>query len=137
MADVFSKEKRSEVMSKIKSTDTKFEVEVRKWLFAKGLRFRKNVGDLPGKPDIVLPKYRTAIFIHGCFWHKHENCKYAYIPKTRTEFWVTKIAGNVERDSRNIQSLRDSGWKVIVLWECELKKNFDLQMELLYKSILS
>lgn len=88
MTDVFSKEKRSEVMSKIKGKDTKFEVMVRKQLFDNGFRYRKNVAKLPGKPDIVLPKYRTVIFIHGCFWHRHDGCKYAYVPKTRTEFWI-------------------------------------------------
>ncbi|MDF2546102.1 MAG: hypothetical protein K0R93_1000 [Anaerosolibacter sp.] len=126
MADVFTKEKRSEVMARIRSKDTKIEVLVRKWLFSHGYRFRKNDKRYPGKPDIVLPKYKIAIFVHGCFWHGHEDCKLATIPKTRTEFWVEKINKNLERDSANIESLRTMGWKVIILWECELRKNPEL-----------
>jgi DNA mismatch endonuclease (patch repair protein) len=126
LADVFTKEKRSEVMARIRSKDTKIEVLVRKWLFSHGYRFRKNDKRYPGKPDIVLPKYKIAIFVHGCFWHGHEDCKLATIPKTRTEFWVEKINKNLERDSANIESLRTMGWKVIILWECELRKNPEL-----------
>ncbi|AOT71908.1 very short patch repair endonuclease [Geosporobacter ferrireducens] len=123
MADVFTKEKRSEVMSKIRSKDTKIEVLVRKWLFAHGFRFRKNDNRYPGKPDIVLPKYKTVIFVHGCFWHGHENCKVANIPKTRTDFWLSKINRNKEKDVLNTEALRKEGWNVIIIWECELKKN--------------
>lgn len=135
MTDVFSKQKRSEVMSKIKSKDTKYEVMVRKWLFSKGFRFRKNVKELPGTPDIVLPKYKTAIFIHGCFWHRHEGCKYAYTPKTRTEFWLSKMKSNVERDVRFTEELIGMGWKVIIIWECELKRNAEERLSLLLNEI--
>lgn len=129
MTDVFSKEKRSEVMSKIKGKDTKFEVMVRKWLFSKGFRFRKNDKRYPGKPDIFLSKHKTAIFIHGCFWHAHEGCHYAYTPKTRTDFWISKIQDNVNRDKRNYTKLMDMDIKVLIIWECELKKNADEILE--------
>ena len=126
--DVFSPEKRSSVMSRIKNKDTKAETLVRKWLFTKGYRYRKNVTTLPGKPDIVLPRYRTIVFVHGCFWHAHANCKEAGIPKTRTEWWSEKLASNVARDEVNINKLRDMGWKVYVVWECEVEKNFEATM---------
>lgn len=109
-------------MSQIKGKDTKPEEQVRKYLFSQGYRYRKNVSELPGKPDIVLPKYKTCIFINGCFWHKHEGCKYFAWPKNNAEFWKKKITGNVERDLRQQKELRSLGWKVIVIWECELKK---------------
>lgn len=110
-------------MSKIRGDETQPEIVARKFLFSQGFRFRKNVKTLPGKPDIVLPKYKTVIFIHGCFWHKHKNCKKAQLPETRKEFWEKKINGNVERDKRNIRALRKTGWQVIVLWQCHLRKN--------------
>jgi DNA mismatch endonuclease (patch repair protein) len=125
MADVFTKEKRSEVMSKIKGADTKFEIQLRSYLHRHGFRFRKNDKKLPGKPDIVLPKYKTVIFIQGCFWHGHEGCKHFVIPKTRTGFWVDKINKNKANDLKNIGKLTTVGWSVIELWECELKKDFD------------
>jgi len=109
-------------MSQIKGKDTKPEEQVRKYLFSQGYRYRKNVSELPGKPDIVLPKYKTCIFINGCFWHKHEGCKYFAWPKNNAEFWKKKITGNAERDLRQQKELRSLGWKVIVIWECELKK---------------
>ena len=121
MADTISQDKRSWNMSRIRGKDTKIEVKVRKYLFAQGFRYRKNVTDLPGKPDIILPKYKTCIFINGCFWHKHEGCKYFVWPKNNAEFWEKKINGNVERDLRQQQELQALGWKVIVVWECELK----------------
>ena len=122
MTDVHSKEVRSFNMSRIKGKDTKPEMLVRKFLFANGFRYRLHVKTLPGKPDIVLPKYKTVIFIHGCFWHGHDGCKYFVVPKTRTEWWLNKIVGNISSDSRNIESLRLYGWNIIVLWECELRK---------------
>ena len=121
MSDIFSKSKRSEVMSKIKGKETKSEIVVRKYLFSKGLRYRKNVKELPGKPDIVLPKYKTIIFIHGCFWHFHQNCKESHLPSSNTEYWKVKLEKNVERDQKNITLLSSAGWKVIVVWECELE----------------
>lgn len=108
-------------MSQIKSKNTKPEVMVRKFLFSKGFRFRIHVKHLPGKPDIVLPKYETVIFIHGCFWHGHEGCKYYVIPKTRTKWWVNKIKNNSQKDSENFTRLKEAGWKVITIFECELK----------------
>jgi DNA mismatch endonuclease (patch repair protein) len=122
MADVHSKAVRSYNMSRIKGKDTKPEMLVRKFLFANGFRYHLHVKTLPGKPDIVLPKYKTVIFIHGCFWHGHDGCKYFVVPKTRTEWWLNKIIGNISSDSRNIESLRLYGWNIIVLWECELRK---------------
>lgn len=124
MSDIYSKSKRSSIMSKISGKDTKLEILVRKYLFFKGFRFRKNVKDLPGKPDIVLPKYKTIIFINGCFWHGHENCKKAILPATNTKFWREKISGNIIRDKGNIQKLREMGYKVITVWQCELTADF-------------
>lgn len=119
--DIWSKEKRSECMSKIHSKNTKPELALRKALFARGFRFRVNCAKLPGKPDIVLPKYKTVIFVNGCFWHHHEGCKYAYMPKTNTKFWLDKITSNVERDRINRQKLLALGWNVITVWECEIR----------------
>jgi DNA mismatch endonuclease (patch repair protein) len=119
--DVFSKSKRSDIMSKVSGKDTKPEILVRKFLFSKGFRYRKNVKDLLGKPDIVLPKYKTIIFVHGCFWHGHENCEAAKLPTSNIEYWTKKVTSNVTRDSQNIQSLKETGWNVIIIWECELK----------------
>lgn len=129
MSDSLSKEKRSWNMSRIHGTDTSIEVKVRKYLFSKGFRFRKNVKDLPGKPDIVLPKYKTVIFVHGCFWHRHPSCKDTTTPKTRVDFWEAKFAKNVTNDTKHMQGLSDMGWKVIVLWECEINKQFEATME--------
>lgn len=109
-------------MAKIRGDETQPEIVVRKFLFSKGFRFRKNVKTLQGKPDIVLPKYKAVIFIHGCFWHKHKNCKKAQLPETRKEFWEKKISRNVERDKKNIRQLKKAGWQVIVLWQCQLGK---------------
>lgn len=110
-------------MSRIKGKDTKPEMLVRKFLFSKGFRYRIHVKDLPGKPDIVLPKYKTVIFIHGCFWHGHEGCKYFVMPKTRTEWWAEKINKNISNDKKHYQLLTEQGWKILNVWECELKKN--------------
>ena len=108
-------------MSRIKSKDTKPEMLVRRFLFANGFRYRLHDKKLPGKPDIVLPKYKTVIFINGCFWHGHENCKYFVVPKTRTEWWLDKINGNKANDKKNIKLLKSANWKVIQLFECALK----------------
>ena len=110
-------------MSQIKGKNTKPEELVRRYLFSHGFRYRKNVSTLPGKPDIVLPKYKTCIFVNGCFWHKHEGCRYFVWPKNNAEFWKKKITGNVERDLRQQNELRLLGWNVVVIWECELKKD--------------
>lgn len=130
--DIFSKSKRSDIMSKISGKETKPEISVRKYLFLKGFRYRKNVNDLPGKPDIVLPKYKTIIFIHGCFWHGHEGCKKSNLPTTNTEFWSEKIGKNIKRDRFNINNLNNKGWKVIIVWQCELK-NADVMDKRLMK----
>ena len=120
MTDIFSTEKRSDVMSKIKSKNTKPEKIVRSLLFSMGYRFRLHVKDLPGKPDIVLPKYKTVILVNGCFWHGHENCKDSGIPKTNSDFWYDKISKNKERDKRVSNELEQAGWKVLVVWECQI-----------------
>jgi len=121
MADVHEPATRSYNMSQIKATDTKPEMIVRKFLHANGFRYRLHVNDLPGKPDLVLPKYNTVIEVQGCFWHAHEGCKYFKIPKTRTDWWKDKLYGNKERDEKNIRELEKMGWNVIVIWECKLK----------------
>lgn len=135
MADSLSKEKRSWNMSRIHGADTSIEVKVRKYLFSKGFRYRKNVKTLPGKPDIVLPKYRTVIFVHGCFWHRHPGCKDATTPKTREEFWKEKFSRNVENDFKHKNELEKMGWKVIVIWECEINKHFEDTMSQVISSI--
>lgn len=121
MADNHSKEVRSRNMSHIRSTNSKPEETVRKYLFSQGFRYRKNVKTLPGKPDIVLPKYKTVIFVNGCFWHKHDCPRFVW-PSSNTDYWIPKIKRNVERDQRNMKLLKETGWHVIVVWECELKK---------------
>lgn len=121
MADVHEPETRSYNMSQISGKDTKPEMMVRKFLHSNGFRYGLHRKDLPGKPDLVLPKYNTIIFVHGCFWHAHEDCKYFKIPQTRTDWWKNKLYGNKERDEKNIEELKEKGWKVIVVWGCELK----------------
>lgn len=108
-------------MSRIKGKDTKPEILVRKFLFNNGFRYKLHDKGLPGKPDLVLPKYRTVVFIHGCYWHGHEGCKYFVVPKTRTGWWLTKIRSNQSRDNDHTSALLNLGWRVIVVWECELK----------------
>lgn len=122
MADVHTPEQRSYNMSQIRSKNTKPEEIMQKYLFSQGVRYRKNDSRLPGKPDIVLPKYKTVIFVNGCFWHGHEECKYFVWPRNNAEFWKVKISGNIQRDARSICQLEGHGWNVIVIWECELKK---------------
>lgn len=119
MSDIFSQAKRSDIMSKIKGDNTKPEILVRKFLFSQGLRYRINVKKLPGKPDIVLPKFRTAIFINGCFWHGH-SCKKGQLPTSNMDFWREKISGNIMRDNKNADLLVKLGWKVIIIWQCEI-----------------
>jgi len=121
MADVHSKKVRSYNMSQIKGKNTKPELIVRKYLHSNGFRYRLYDKKLPGKPDIVLPKYKTVIFIHGCFWHKHDNCKYFVVPKTRTQWWLDKINKNVTNDLTNYEKLKKLNWNIIIIWECDLK----------------
>ncbi len=122
MPDVHSRAVRSKNMAAIRGKDTRPEVVVRKYLFSQGFRYRKNDSGLPGKPDIVLPKYHTVIFVNGCFWH-HHDCRYFVWPKNNAEFWKEKISRNVERDNANVEKLIESGWHVIIIWECKLKNN--------------
>lgn len=121
MADNHSKEVRSKNMSHIRSVNTKPEVAVRKYLFSKGFRYRKNVKTMPGCPDIVLPKYKTVVFVNGCFWHMHNCSRFAW-PSSNVEYWIPKIAQNVQRDQKNYHELQQIGWNVVVVWECQLKK---------------
>lgn len=137
MADNHSKEVRSMNMSHIRSTNSKPEEKVRKYLFSKGLRYRKNVRTLPGCPDIVLPKYKTVIFVNGCFWHHHDCGRFVW-PSSNEEYWHKKINRNVERDKENTQSLIDAGWRVLVIWECELKKKVaERNLHKLYNQIIN
>lgn len=119
--DIVSKEKRSRMMSGIKGKNTKPELLLRSALHKLGFRFRIQRKDLPGKPDIVLPKYKTIIFVHGCFWHRHPGCKYAYTPKSNIEFWTSKLEGNVIRDRLTEKALEEMGWRILIVWECEVK----------------
>ena len=123
-------------MSRIRGKDTQVEVKVRKYLFSKGFRYRKNVTDLPGKPDIVLPKYKTVVFIHGCFWHRHPGCKYSYTPKSNIEFWEKKFSANIKNDDIKRKQLEDDGWRVIVLWECDVERRFEQTMEKFVSELL-
>ena len=123
MADVHTPEQRSYNMSRIHSKNTKPEELVRKFLFSQGFRYRKNDAKLPGKPDIVLAKYKAVIFVNGCFWHGHEGCRYFVWPKNNAEFWKEKITGNIQRDKHNHQLLANQGWRVIEIWECQLMKS--------------
>ena len=127
MVDVLTKEQRRKCMSNIRSKNTKPEILVRKYLFSQGIRFRVNVKKLPGTPDIVLRKYRTVIFVNGCFWHGHEGCKYYVLPKTNTEFWKEKIERNKARDYKKSMELRQMGWHVITIWECQLRTHTRIQ----------
>ncbi len=135
MSDTLSKERRSWNMSRIKGKDTGIEVAVRKRLFSLGYRYRKNDKRLPGKPDIVFPMYRTVVFIHGCFWHMHSNCKIARIPKSNTDFWITKLNHNVENDIKHKQKLEQMGWKVITIWECEINNDFESVIQSIIDSL--
>ena len=131
MSDIFSSQKRSDIMSKISGKNTKPEILVRKFLFSKGFRYRINVKTLPGKPDIVLPKYKTVIFINGCFWHGH-SCKKGKLPSSNIDFWKEKISNNKLRDDKNSDLLIKLGWKVIIIWQCEVSK-IDNRIKILNK----
>ena len=126
MVDTLTKEKRSWNMSRITGRNTKPEILLRSLLHREGFRFRLHDKRLPGKPDIVLPRHCTVIFVNGCFWHRHNNCEYAYTPKSRQEFWLNKFQGTVQRDQEKQKMLADLGWQVLVVWECELKRNSSL-----------
>ncbi len=121
MADVHEPAVRSYNMSRIRGKDTKPELIVRRFLFSKGFRYRLHAKDLPGRPDIVLPKWKTVIFVHGCFWHGHSGCKYFVVPQTRREWWLNKISGNKRRDSKNVTVMKSMGLRVLSIFECELK----------------
>lgn len=137
MADNHSKEVRSMNMSHIRSTNTKPEEKVRKYLFARGLRYRKNDRRLPGRPDIVFPKYKTVVFVNGCFWHHHDCGRFVW-PLTNKKYWKNKIDANVKRDSENYNKLQEQGWKVIVIWECQLKKDVcEVYLAKLYDKIVN
>ncbi|MBN9304821.1 MULTISPECIES: very short patch repair endonuclease [unclassified Devosia] len=125
MADTLSPDRRSWNMSRITGKDTRPERQLRSILHRAGYRFRLHASSLPGRPDIVLPKYRTAIFVNGCFWHRHEGCSKAYTPSSRTEFWTTKFDATVARDAKKSAELRRLGWNVLTVWECELQKSPD------------
>jgi len=118
-----SQQQRHDIMASIHAKGTKPELLVRRWLWNHGYRYRLNVKSVPGSPDIVMRKYRTAIFVNGCFWHGHEGCNKYSSPKTNTDFWIAKVTRNRERDQRNYKDLHDAGWHVIVIWECQLKKS--------------
>lgn len=122
-------------MSRIKSKNTKPEIMARKYLFSKGFRYRKNVTNLPGKPDIVLGKYKSVIFVNGCFWHKHEGCKCFTVPKTRTDWWMEKIEKNVLKDKENYEKLIQQGWRVYVIWECQIERELQKSMDRIISEI--
>jgi len=121
MTDIVDKSTRSRMMAGIRGKDTRPEMVVRRALHARGFRYRLNVRSLPGTPDLVLPKRRAVVFIHGCYWHRHEGCRYATTPATNTEFWTSKFAANVARDARNVRDLRGAGWRIGIIWECALR----------------
>jgi DNA mismatch endonuclease (patch repair protein) len=134
MADIVDRATRSRMMSGIKGKNTRPELLVRKYLHSRGLRFRLHVKELPGKPDLVFPKYKVVVFVHGCFWHQHSDCKYATTPSSRKHFWINKLSENVARDSYQIAALEGLGWRVFVVWECELREGL-ARLDLLYSEI--
>lgn len=127
--DIYSPEKRSEIMSRVRSANTKPEIQLRSFLHRMGYRFRIHKNDLPGKPDVVLPRYGLAIFVHGCFWHQHPGCKKATIPKKNRKFWTKKLNRNIERDLESRKALEEAGWNVVEIWECEIKSDLNNVME--------
>lgn len=133
--DIWTSQKRSDTMRKIRSVNTKPEVILRSHLFRSGFRFRIHRKDLPGKPDIVLPKYHTIIFVHGCFWHYHKDCSEGKIPATNTLYWKEKLHKNVKKDEQNRMACKQLGWKVLVVWECEIEKHLKLTMDKLIQNI--
>lgn len=122
MADIFTPEKRSKIMSKVKQKDSKQEMFVRKLTHSMGYRYRLHKEGLPGKPDLVFPKYKKVIFVHGCFWHGHEGCRRSALPSTNVEFWRKKISGNVKRDKLTYKRLEKLGWGILIIWQCEIKQ---------------
>jgi DNA mismatch endonuclease (patch repair protein) len=134
--DIWTKQKRSEVMSKIRSKNTKPEILLRSALFRLGFRFRIHKKELPGKPDIVLPKYKTAIFVHGCFWHYHKDCREGRIPNTNSKFWKEKLERNIKKDEDHILKLKAIGWKVLVIWECEIEKDIETILDVIAKKLI-
>lgn len=130
MSDIFSSEKRSKIMSKVKGEDTKPEMKVRRYLHSKGFRYRLHQKSLPGSPDLVFKKYNAIIFVNGCFWHGHENCKYAKLPKSRKSYWKNKISKNKKRDKKAINNLLNNSWRVLVIWSCSLKNKKLLEKKL-------
>lgn len=131
MTDIVDSKQRSRMMSNIKGRDTQPEITVRQIAHRLGFRFRLYRNDLPGRPDLVFPRYRAVVFVHGCFWHRHRGCRYAYSPKTRVRFWTEKFRGNVERDRRNVNMLRQLGWRVLIIWECETRSSECVEKHLL------
>ena len=131
MTDIVDATTRSEIMSHIKGRDTTPELVVRRIAHGLGFRFRLHRKDLPGSPDMVFPRYRTVVFVHGCFWHRHDGCQYAYSPKSRIQFWTKKFRENVARDARTESALRDLGWRVLVIWECETRDHAAVRAQLL------
>ena len=134
MADVFDKKKRGAVMALIRGRDTGPELVVRKFLYSRGLRYRLHCPDLPGRPDIVFRRFRSVVFVHGCFWHQHSNCRYAVLPKSNRRFWLSKLKGNHLRDLRNEKLLRQTGWRVFTIWECALGES---GLDRLYRRIIA
>lgn len=130
MTDIVDKATRSRMMSSIRGKDTKPEILIRKALHGRGFRYRLHASDLPGKPDLVFPRYRAAVFVHGCFWHGH-NCNLFKLPSTRTDFWEQKISGNRERDQRQLDELNTKGWKTLVIWECMTRKGATMPFDML------
>ncbi|RZZ89657.1 DNA mismatch endonuclease Vsr [Pseudoxanthomonas winnipegensis] len=137
MTDIVPVAVRSRMMASIRARDTKPELQVRRYLHSRGFRFRLVRKDLPGKPDLVLTRWQVAIFVHGCFWHGHDGCRYATVPRTRTEFWAAKISANATRDTRSIAALTALGWRVIVVWECALRDAPDTTLRKLEETIRS
>jgi len=130
MTDIVDSRRRSELMANIRGRDTAPELAVRRIAHRMGLRFRLHRNDLPGRPDLVFPKHRLAVFVHGCFWHRHEGCRHASTPKSRTDFWTEKFAANVERDARQEAALRALGWRVLVIWQCETRDEATVERKL-------
>jgi DNA mismatch endonuclease, patch repair protein len=135
--DIWTKEKRSIVMSKIRSKNTKPEIILRSALHKQGFRFRIHIKDLPGKPDIVLPKYKTLIFVHGCFWHFHKDCPEGRFPNTNTEYWSEKITRTIERDEQHHKLCKELGWNVLIIWECQIEKKLDEVLRIINESLMN
>ena len=137
MIDFMTREQRSRAMSRVRATETQLEKLVRSELHRHGFRFRKNVRDLPGSPDIVLPKYRAVVFVHGCFWHGHSGCAHANLPKTNRRFWEDKISANVKRDACQQEDLKKRTWRIAIIWGCSLKTDVERSITILVNWLLS